>query len=165
MKVSQVLRIIAFHAGQHHARAVSYLMSYDPYEALIAPARPKASLLRLMLGIIVTTLLYTLALGLSWQALISIMGQAWFAQTMQIPGPSNPSQMFVLLGSFGFMTAAVSFTVWSLHHYNPVLLIGNVARVKRQFLRSLGGLVALAAAVAAIANYGITLLPNLPLSQ
>ena len=165
MKVSQVLRIIAFHAGQHHARAVSYLMSYDPYEAFIAPARPKASLLRLMLGIIVTTLLYTLALGLSWQALISIMGQAWFAQTMQIPGPSNPSQMFVLLGSFGFMTAAVSFTVWSLHHYNPVLLIGNVARVKRQFLRSLGGLVALATAVATIANYGITLLPNLPLSQ
>ena len=140
-------------------------MSYEPYEALIAQARPKASLLRMMLGIMVTTLLYTLVLRLGGQGFICVMDQAWFAQTMQIPGPSSPSQMFVLLGSFGFMTAAVSFTVWSLHHYNPVLLIGDFARARRQFLRSLGGLLALAAAVAAIANYGITLLPNLPLSQ
>ena len=60
MKVSQVLRIIAFHAGQHSARAVSYLMSYEPYEALIAPARAKASLLRLILGLVITALLYML---------------------------------------------------------------------------------------------------------
>jgi len=146
-------------------RGILYLMSYEPYEALIARARPKASLLRLMLGIMVTTLLYSLFLGLVWKGLISIMGQAWCEQTMQMPGPSSPSQMFVLLGSFGFMTAAVSFTVWSLHNYNPVLLIGDFARAKGQFLRSLGGLLALATAVAAIANYGITLLPNLPLSQ
>ena len=86
MKVSQVLRIIAFHAGQHSARAVSYLMSYEPYEALIAPARAKASLLRLILGLVITALLYMLLVRLSWQVLLSVMGEAWFEQTLQLPG-------------------------------------------------------------------------------
>ena len=165
MKVSQVLRIIAFHAGQHHARAVSYLMSYDPYEALIAPARAKASLLRLILGLVITALLYMLLLSLSWQVLLSVMGEAWFEQTLQVPDPSRPSQMFVMLGSFGFLTAAVSFTVWSLHHHSPLLLIGDFARARAQFLRTMIRLFALATVVAVITSNSSTLVQNLPLSQ
>ena len=140
-------------------------MSYKTYEALIAPARAKASLLRLILGIVITALLYMLLLSLSWRLLLSVMGEAWFEQTMQVPGPSSPSQMFVMLGSFGFLTAAVSFTVWSLHHYSPLMLIGDFTRAKGQFFRSIGTLFIMATVVAAITNYGETLLPNLPLSQ
>ena len=165
MKVSQVLRIIAFHAGQHSARAVSYLMFYEPYEALIAPARAKASLLRLILGLVITALLYMLLLSLSWQVLLSVMGEAWFEQTLQVPGPSSPSQMFVMLGSFGFLTAAVSFTVWSLHHHSPLLLIGDFARARAQFLRTMIRLFALATVVAVITSNSSTLVQNLPLSQ
>ena len=165
MKVSQVLRIIAFHAGQHSARAVSYLMSYEPYEALIAPARAKASLLRLILGLVITALLYMLLVSLSWQVLLSVMGEAWFEQTLQLPGPSSPSQMFVILGSFVFMTAAASFTVWSLHHHSPLLLIGEFARAKGQFFRTIGSLFVMATVVAVIASYGTTFVQNLPLSQ
>ena len=165
MKVSQVLRIIAFHAGQHSARAVSYLMSYEPYEALIAPARAKASLLRLILGLVITALLYMLLVSLSWQVLLSVMGEAWFEQTLQLPGPSSPSQMFVILGSFVFMTAAVSFTVWSLHHHSPLLLIGDFARARAQFLRTMIRLFALATVVAVITSNSSTLVQNLPLSQ
>ena len=140
-------------------------MSYKSYEALIAPAREKASLLRLILGIVITALLYMLLLNISWQVLLSVMGEAWFEQTMQVPGPSSPSQMFVMLGSFGFMTAAVSFTVWSLHHNSPLLLIGDFSRAKGQFFRVTGNLFALAIAVAVVTNYSETLLQNLPLRQ
>ena len=165
MKVSQVLRIIAFHAGQHSARAVSYLMSYEPYEALIAPARAKASLLRLILGLVITALLYMLLLRLTWQVLLSVMGEAWFELTLQVPGPSSPSQMFVMLGGFGLLTAAVSFTVWSLHHHSPLLLIGDFARARAQFLRTMIRLFALATVVAVITSNSSTVVQNLPLSQ
>jgi len=140
-------------------------MSYDPYEALIAPARAKASLLRLILGLVITALLYMLLLSLSWQVLLSVMGEAWFEQTLQVPGPSSPSQMFVMLGSFGFLTAAVSFTVWSLHHHSPLLLIGDFARARAQFLRTMIRLFALATVVAVITSNSSTLVQNLPLSQ
>ena len=142
-----------------------HLMSYDPYEALIAPARAKASLLRLILGLVITALLYMLLLSLSWQVLLSVMGEAWFEQTLQVPGPSSPSQMFVMLGSFGFLTAAVSFTVWSLHHHSPLLLIGDFARARAQFLRTMIRLFALATVVAVITSNSSTLVQNLPLSQ
>ena len=142
-----------------------HLMSYDPYEALIAPARAKASLLRLILGLVITALLYMLLLSLSWQVLLSVMGEAWFEQTLQVPDPSRPSQMFVMLGSFGFLTAAVSFTVWSLHHHSPLLLIGDFARARAQFLRTMIRLFALATVVAVITSNSSTLVQNLPLSQ
>ena len=142
-----------------------HLMSYDPYEALIAPARAKASLLRLILGLVITTLLYMLLLSLSWQVLLSVMGEAWFEQTLQVPGPSSPSQMFVMLGGFGFLTAALSFTVWSLHHHSPLLLIGDFARAKAQFFRTMIRLFALATVVAVITSNSSTVVQNLPLSQ
>ena len=142
-----------------------HLMSYDPYEALIAPARAKASLLRLILGLVITALLYMLLLSLSWQVLLSVMGEAWFEQTLQVPDPSRPSQMFVMLGSFGFLTAAVSFTVWSLHHHSPLLLIGDFARARAQFFRTMIRLFALATVVAVITSNSSTLVQNLPLSQ
>ena len=140
-------------------------MSYEPYEALIAPARSKASILRLIFGIVITALMYMLLLRLSWQVVLQISGPTWFEQTMQVPGPSSPSQMFILLGSFGFMTAAVSFTVWFLHHHSQLALIGDLARAKGQFLQSAGKLFFIAAGATAIANYGETLMPNLPLIQ
>ncbi len=142
-----------------------HLMSYDPYEALIAPARAKASLLRLILGLVITTLLYMLLLSLSWQVLLSVMGEAWFEQTLQVPGPSSPSQMFVMLGGFGFLTAAVSFTVWSLHHHSPLLLIGDFASAREQFFRAMIRLFALATVVAVITSNSSTVVQNLPLSQ
>ena len=142
-----------------------HLMSCDPYEALIAPARAKASLLRLILGLVITALLYMLLLRLSWQVLLSVMGEAWFEQTLQLPGPSSPSQMFVMLGGFGLLTAAVSFTVWSLHHHSPLLLIGDFARARAQFLRTMIRLFALATVVAVITSNSSTLVQNLPLSQ
>ena len=73
--------------------------------------------------------------------------------------------MFVILGSFVFMTAAVSFTVWSLHHHSPLLLIGEFARAKGQFFRTIGSLFVMATVVAVIASYGTTFVQNLPLSQ
>ena len=142
-----------------------HLMSYDPYEALIAPARAKASLLRLILGLVITALLYMLLLSLSWQVLLSVMGEAWFEQTLQVPGPSSPSQMFVMLGGFGLLTAAVSFTVWSLHHHSPLLLIGDFARARAQFFRTMIRLFALATVVAVITSNSSTVVQNLPLSQ
>jgi len=142
-----------------------HLMSYDPYEALIAPARAKASLLRLILGLVITALLYMLLLSLSWQVLLSVMGEVWFEQTLQVPGPSSPSQMFVMLGGFGFLTAAVSFTVWSLHHHSPLLLIGDFARARGQFFRTMIRLFALGTVVAVITSNSATLVQNLPLSQ
>ena len=142
-----------------------HLMSYEPYEALIAPARAKASLLRLILGLVITALLYMLLLRLIWQVLLSVMGEAWFEQTLQVPGPSSPSQMFVMLGGFGFLTAAVSFTVWSLHHHSPLLLIGDFARAREQFFRAMIRLFALATVVAVITSNSSTVVQNLPLSQ
>jgi membrane protease YdiL (CAAX protease family) len=165
VKVGQVLRSDEFCAGQQSTHAISFPMSYEPYEALIAPARSKASILRLILGIVITALFYMLLLRLSWQVLLQVMGQTWFEQTMQVPGPSSFSQMFIMLGSFGFMTAAVCFTVWFLHHHSPLMLIGDFARAKRQFFLSIGSLFAMATAAATIINYGETLLPNLPLIQ
>ena len=142
-----------------------HLMSYEPYEALIAPARAKASLLRLILGLVITALLYMLLLSLTWQVLLSVMGEAWFELTLQVPGPSSPSQMFVMLGGFGFLTAAVSFTVWSLHHHSPLLLIGDFARAKAQFFRTMIRLFALGTVVAVITSNSSALVQNLPLSQ
>ena len=142
-----------------------HLMSYEPYEALIAAARAKASLLRLILGLVITALLYMLLLRLTWQVLLSVMGEAWFELTLQVPGPSSPSQMFVMLGGFGLLTAAVSFTVWSLHHHSPLLLIGDFARARAQFLRTMIRLFALATVVAVITSNSSTVVQNLPLSQ
>jgi Na+/pantothenate symporter len=86
-------------------------MSYEPHESLVAPAREKSDILRLIVGLVATVLLYVVMLMLGGSLASAIMGDAWVQTAAMTPGLTTPAQMLTILASFGFMIAAVCLAV------------------------------------------------------
>ena len=136
-------------------------MSYKPHESLVAPAREKSDILRLIVGLVATALLYVVMLMLGGSLASSIMGDAWVQTAAMTPGLTTPAQMLTILASFGFMIGAVCLAVILLHHRHPVTILGGWRPSGAQFLRSMRGLIPYLALIGAFTFFAEDLQSNL----
>ena len=111
-------------------------MRYDPYEPLIAPARPTASLRLLVTGVVLTVLGYiVLVYLLSFLLAALVPGGAWTALSEDLDTARAPAGVLVNLFVFGLLIAALAFTLRALHQRDLLSLIGNLPRTWHQFRR------------------------------
>ena len=136
-------------------------MSYKPHESLVAPAREKSDILRLIVGLVTITLLYVVMLMLGRSLASAIMGDAWVQTAAMTPGLTTPTQMLTILASFGFMIGAVCLAVILLHHRHPVTILGGWRPSGAQFLRSMRGLIPYLALIGAFTFFAEDLQSNL----
>lgn len=136
-------------------------MSYEPHESLVAPAREKSDILRLIVGLVTIALLYVVMLMLGGSLASAIMGDAWVQTAAMTPGLTTPTQMLTILASFGFMIGAVCLAVILLHHRHPVTILGGWRPSGAQFLRSMRGLIPYLALIGAFTFFAEDLQSNL----
>jgi len=136
-------------------------MSYKPHESLVAPAREKSDILRLIVGLVTIALLYVVMLMLGRSLASAIMGDAWVQTAAMTPSLTTPSQMLTILASFGFMIGAVCLAVILLHHRHPVTILGGWRPSGAQFLRSMRGLIPYLALIGAFTFFAEDLQSNL----
>ena len=140
-------------------------MSYKPHESLVAPAREKSDILRLIVGLVTIALLYVVMLMLGRSLASAIMGDAWVQTAAMTPGLTTPTQMLTILASFGFMIGAVCLAVILLHHRHPVTILGGWRPSGAQFLRSMRGLIPYLALIGAFTFFAEDLQSNLSFSR
>ncbi len=138
-------------------------MTYKLHERLVAPARNKSEILRLIFGLVMITMLYMVMVMLGGHVVSVIMGDAWMQAIVTSPGLTSPGQMLTILGSFGFMIIAVCLVVILLHHRSPITLLGGFRIATTQFFKAMRNLLPYIALLAAFAFMAEDLQPNLTL--
>ena len=138
-------------------------MTYKPHERLVAPARNKSDIPRLIFGLVTITLLYMIMVILGGYVASVFLGDLWVQAVTNAPGLTSPGQMLTLLGSFGFMIIAVCLVVILLHHRSPMSLLGGLRLATAQFLKSMRNLLPYMALLIAFALITEDLQPNLTL--
>ena len=138
-------------------------MTYKLHERLVAPARDKSEILRLIFGLVTITILYMVMVMLGGHVVSVIMGDAWMQAIATSPGLTSPGQMLTILGSFGFMIIAVCLVVILLHHRSPITLLGGFRIATAQFFKAMRNLLPYMALLAAFAFMAEDLQPNLTL--
>ena len=138
-------------------------MTYRLHERLVAPARNKSEILRLIFGLVTITMLYMVMVMLGGHVVSVIMGDAWMQAIATSPGLTSPGQMLTILGSFGFMIIAVCLVVILLHHRSPITLLGGFGIATTQFFKAMRNLLPYMALLAAFAFMAEDLQPNLTL--
>ena len=115
-------------------------MSYEPYERLVAPARVKSGIFRLIFGLLITIIIYAILLIIAGLLITVLMGNVW-VQHLTIPsGVLSPSQTLTILGSFSFLIIAVGLVAMLLHEQTLMELLGGLAMTSSQFLSAMRGL-------------------------
>ena len=110
------------------------LMSYVPYEQLVAPARRKPQIWRLVVGLVLCTVLYLfgiIALGEAISFLLKI--PAWSFEMLLSTG--NPTATLVMLFSFVMMALPPMLIVRWLHKRPGLTLIGDLRLTVLYFFR------------------------------
>ena len=138
-------------------------MTYKPHERLVAPARNKSDILRLIFGLVMITMLYMVMVMLGGHVVSVIMGDAWMQAIATSPGLTSPGQMLTILGSFGFMIIAVCLVVILLHHRSPITLIGGFHIATVQFFQAMRNLLPYIALLVVFAFMAEDLQQNLTL--
>ena len=138
-------------------------MSYKLHERLVAPARNKSDILRLIFGLITITFFYMVMIMLAGHVVSVIMGDAWVQAIATSQGQTSPGQMLTVLGSFGFMIIAIFLVVILLHHRSPMTLLGGFRLTTTQFRHATRNLLPYMALMAIFALLTGDLQPNLAL--
>ena len=138
-------------------------MTYKLHERLVAPARNKSDILRLIFGLVMITMLYMVMVMLGGHVVSVIMGDAWMQAIATSPGLTSPGQMLTILGSFGFMIIAVCLVVILLHHRSPITLIGGFRIATVQFFQAMRNLLPYIALLVVFAFMAEDLQQNLTL--
>lgn len=134
---------------------------YAAHETLVAPARRKPQLVRLLAGLVLVA-----GIGLSLNSALhgvlrALAPDYWDAAAM---AGNRAGAALVLLGGFGFVTLATMAVARVLHDRPPLGLIGPLPLAIRQFWRVLRLLLLLGVLVFALPPYeiGPPVQPNLP---
>ncbi|WP_187429316.1 hypothetical protein ROLI_039900 [Roseobacter fucihabitans] len=100
--------------------------AYNAHEHLVNPARETSQIWRLIMGLIIASGVYLLCNQTLFRTLYTWQGKdaQAFSQTM-LTG-STPLAMFILLGSFGFMTLGVAIALRVVHKRGFPEIIGNL---------------------------------------
>lgn len=138
--------------------------AYQPHDRLVAPARRRPELWRLLAGLM---LVATCAFGLNmvlWSLLRGMAPDYWGATAL---AGNRPGAMLAVLASFAFVTLGVGMAARALHDRSLLSLIGPVPEALLQFWRVFRLLLALGVLVLLLPPYdmGAPMQPNLPLSR
>ncbi|WP_368039900.1 lysostaphin resistance A-like protein [Ruegeria atlantica] len=136
---------------------------YAPHERLVAPARTRPELWRLLVGLAIVGVVGILLNFLLFGLVAGLVSVEW-AQNL-LTGAS-PVALLVLLASFGFITLGVSIAARRLQHRTLSSICGPWREGTWQFVRVFKALTVLGVVVAILPPYdmGATLTQNLALS-
>ena len=138
--------------------------AYDWHEGLGAPARPRAQLWRLAVGLVVVAIVALLLNGLFTMVLLGLTSPGW---VMGLTVGDTPAQLLTLLASFALTAIAVAVALRLMHQRSLGSLIGPRALASRQFWALFWRLGALFAGMALLPTGGFDapLQPNLALGM
>ncbi|APG45568.1 CPBP family intramembrane glutamic endopeptidase [Phaeobacter porticola] len=119
--------------------------AYVAHAQLVEAARQRPQIWRLLLGLLLVVVLSYAGTNVTVRLLIVAFPGDWIGD---LPTGKTPIAMFVLLGSFLFVTCAVAFVLPFLHRRSLASLIGPFHLAVYQFLRTGAGLLCLIAGLA-----------------
>lgn len=130
-------------------------MRYDAHSAFVAPARRRAEIWRLLLGLV---LIVAIVLGLTalfHMAVLTYGGDALHRDITRLEGTGQTAAgVLTLLYSFLIMTLAVVVVTAQLHRRSPLTLLGPIPLMMRQFGAVVAVLIALGIAIAVLPPWG-----------
>ncbi|MBD3679887.1 MAG: CPBP family intramembrane metalloprotease [Rhodobacteraceae bacterium] len=119
-------------------------MRYDAQHAWVEPARPRAALWRLVIGVILSLAIYASFIagaGILAGLVAPYQSETVFFEIEQ--GADTPRAMLVLLFHFVFFAAAPLIVARVLHGLGPIMVTGPLSPLVRDFLKCLRNLVLL----------------------
>ena len=141
--------------------------AYRAHETLVAPARPKGQIWRLVIGVILIAGVFLLANQFLHQTLFTLLGSESYGALTGRDGRSSQLSVVFLLLSFGLLTVAVVVALKVAHNRGITAVFGDATRFRSQFSAVLLMLVVLNAAVFALPPWdmGAPLVPNVTLGS
>jgi len=107
-------------------------LRYVAHETLVAGARARPQLWRLVLGLVVVMAVWFLLFALAQVVMSGLFPGPWLAG---LQDGSNPPAMLALLGGFGFLIVGVTVAARLLQKRSLVSVTGPPRVVVRQFMR------------------------------
>jgi len=130
-------------------------MSYDAHAAFIAPARARAEIWRLLVGLILIAAIILGMTALYQVAVLNIGGPALHRDITRPEGVGQtPAGVLTLLFSFVFMSLAVVMVTAQLHGRDPLTLLGPIPLMLRQFGAVVAVLIAVGIAIIVLPPWG-----------
>lgn len=114
-----------------------FSFDYSAHERFIAPARARAQIWRLILGLVLAVLFIWICAPLIWQFLFYTMSdEGYRAVHEDLETLLLPQSMLILLSSFGLIWLALAAIVLVLHKRRPETLIGppTIAFLQAKFV-------------------------------
>ena len=136
---------------------------YSAFQAFVAPARVKAEIWRLVLGLVLV-LVISLTLNLVLRVLLAaFLPEIWRSDlSAEIGTGTTPVSLMILLAAFGCLTIGVIAAVRFLHQRSPWTLLGDLPLAARQFWTVLRAIVLLGLALVVLPPYGSSSTPVTP---
>ncbi|MEP1612996.1 MAG: CPBP family glutamic-type intramembrane protease [Roseobacter sp.] len=128
---------------------------YGPHEALVAPARPKAQIWRLFMGLVLIAGVFLAANQFVHQTLGTLLGRDGYARLTGLDGQTSQLSMIFLLLSFGMIIIAVVVALRVAHQRGFSEVLGNSIEFRNQFASVLTILLILNAAVFILPPWGM----------
>lgn len=136
---------------------------YPDHELLVAPARTRPELWRLVVGLFVIFVIVLLLNGALRAGLQTLAPDFWRNEFSDPAGQGGtPGSMLVLLGSFGFVTAAVLITLGLVQKRSPLQVLGPLPLALRQFWIVLRALLVLGFVLLVLPPYSMDQQPLTP---
>lgn len=138
--------------------------AYRPHEALVSPARPKAQVWRLLMGLVLIAGVFLLGNQFLHQTMLTFLGADTYREVTGMTGNVSQASIIVLLMTFGFLTLGVLVALRVAHTRGIAEILGPAARFKSQFWSVLAILVLLNLVILVLPPWDIggPLQPNNP---
>ncbi len=109
--------------------------AYAAHEILVAPARRRPELWRLLAGLILAAVVAMILNRVAYMLLALLVPGLFAAGAPAFALGNSPLSLLVLLGSFGFVLIGVAVAAWLLQGRSVAGLIGPMPLALRQFRR------------------------------
>lgn len=130
-------------------------MPYDAHAAFIAPARARAQVWRLLVGLFLIAVIIIGLTALFQWAVLSLAGADLHRDITRLEGTGQTAAgVLTLLYSFVIMTLAVVVVTAQLHKRSPLTLLGPVPLLLRQFGAVVAVLIAVGLAIIVLPPWG-----------
>ena len=117
--------------------------SYRPHEAMVSPARPKAQVWRLVVGMILISGVFLLGNQFLHQTMFNLLGAENYRSITTVSGQSSQASIIFLLLTFGFLTVGVIVALRVAHTRGAGAMFGQAAVFRSQFVSVLSILILL----------------------
>jgi membrane protease YdiL (CAAX protease family) len=117
--------------------------AYRPHEVLVAPARAKAQVWRLFMGMILIAGVFLISNQFLHQTMFTLLGAEGYRNIIDVSGDSSQASIVVLLLTFGFITLGVLVALRVAHARGITDVFGPWVVFRSQFWSVLSILVLL----------------------